>query len=210
LLIDEIRVDNNKIIRLVKGDITERRTNEKEEGDDNDNDIDVIVNAANSYLKHGGGVAGAIVRKGGREIQEESNKIGFVPVGSSVITTAGKLPFKAVIHTVGPQMGQGQEDKKLAKAVKSSLTLASDKKFKSVSMPAISSGIFGFPKDRCAQILVGEARRFMENQGQNSSLRIIEFCIIDQETIEYFKKEFTNVKDEAISTNNNSSSEARP
>ena len=191
IIIDQIQIDDKRIIRLVKGDITERS-----EGDD----IDVIVNAANSYLKHGGGVAGAIVRKGGREIQEESNKIGFVPVGSSVITTAGRLPFKAVIHAVGPRMGEGDEEKKLAKAVKSSLTLASDKKFRGISMPAISSGIFGFPKDKCAYILVGEARRFMEDDGHNSSLETIEFCIIDEETIEYFRREFTDVKDKTIHT----------
>ncbi|HDH53815.1 MAG TPA: macro domain-containing protein, partial [Nitrospirae bacterium] len=79
----------SKILRLVKGDITER-------------DVDVIVNAANSHLKHGGGVAGAIVRKGGAIIQEESDRIGFVPVGSAAMTTAGRLPCKAVIHAVGP------------------------------------------------------------------------------------------------------------
>ena len=88
--------DKKKIIRLVKGDITERA-------------VDAIVNAANSYLKHGGGVAGAIVRKGGGIIQKESDKIGFVPVGSSVITGAGKLPCKAVIHAVGPKMGDGDK-----------------------------------------------------------------------------------------------------
>jgi O-acetyl-ADP-ribose deacetylase len=141
----EINLDNNKILRLVNGDITERN-------------VDAIVNTANSYLRHGGGVAAAIVRKGGVIIQEESDKIvartGFVPVGSAVITTAGKLPCKAVIHTVGPRMGEGNEDSKLRKAVRSSLLLASEKGFRSISMPAISSGIFGFPKDRCAKILV--------------------------------------------------------
>src|SRR5204862_4217538 len=142
-MIDELRVDNDKIIRLVKGDITER-------------DVDVIVNAANSYLKHGGGVAAAIVRKGGAIIQEESDKIGFVPVGSAVITGAGKLPCKAVIHTVGPRMGEGDEDNKLLRALRSTLTLAAEKGFKSISVPAISSGIFGFPKDKCAKILVEE------------------------------------------------------
>jgi O-acetyl-ADP-ribose deacetylase len=140
----EINLDNNKILRLVNGDITERN-------------VDAIVNTANSYLRHGGGVAAAIVRKGGVIIQEESDKIvartGFVPV-LAVITTAGKLPCKAVIHTVGPRMGEGNEDSKLRKAVRSSLLLASEKGFRSISMPAISSGIFGFPKDRCAKILV--------------------------------------------------------
>jgi O-acetyl-ADP-ribose deacetylase (regulator of RNase III) len=126
IVVGEAKLDSNKILRLVKGDITER-------------DVDVIVNAANSYLKHGGGVAAAIVRKGGAIIQEESDKIvvgGFVPVGSAVITTAGKLPCKAVIHTVGPSMGEGNEDNKLLRAVQTSLALAAEKGFKSISMPA--------------------------------------------------------------------------
>src|SRR5215212_7720113 len=165
-LIDEIRISNDKIIRLIKGDIT-------------DQNVDVIVNPANSYLKHGGGVAGAIVRKGGKIIQTESDKIGFVPVGSSVITIAGRLPCKAVIHTVGPRMGEGDEDTKLRAAIRNSLELASDRKFKSISMPAISSGIFGFPKYRCAKILVEEAKNFLVNNNIITSLEIVEFCIID-------------------------------
>src|SRR6266513_3322638 len=108
IVIDQAKIDNNKILRLVKGDITER-------------DVDVIVNAANSYLKHGGGVAAAIVRKGEAIIQEESDKIGFVPVGSAVITSAGKLPCKAVIHTVGPRMSEGDEDNKLLIALHSTI-----------------------------------------------------------------------------------------
>jgi O-acetyl-ADP-ribose deacetylase len=146
-IIAEINLnDNNKIIRLVKGDITER-------------EVDAIVNAANSYLRHGGGgVAAAIVRKGGTIIQQESNKIGFVPVGFAAITTAGKLPCKAIIHAVGSRMGEGDEDNKLRKAVRSSLILASEKGYVSISMPAISSGIFGFPKDRCVRILINEVK----------------------------------------------------
>jgi len=200
-LILEINLDNNKILRLVKGDITERN-------------VDVIVNAANSYLKHGGGVAAAIVRKGGAVIQGESDMIitagGLVPVGSAVITTAGRLPCKAVIHTVGPRMGEGNEDYKLRKAVRSSLLLASEKGFTSISMPAVSSGIFGFPKDRCARILVEESKTFLEgnNNTQNSNisnnnisnnntqskLHIIEFCIFDNETAVHFEKELANIK----------------
>jgi O-acetyl-ADP-ribose deacetylase (regulator of RNase III) len=99
IVLDQIHLDNNKTLRAVFGDITER-------------DVDVIVNAAKSYLKHGGGVAAAIVRKGGKIIQEERDKIGFVPVGSSVITAAGRL-CKAVIHTLGPRMGEGNEVTKL-------------------------------------------------------------------------------------------------
>ena len=191
----EINLAINKILRLVKGDITERN-------------VDVIVNAANSYLKHGGGVAAAIVRKGGAIIQEESDKIvaargGLIQVGSAVISTAGKLSCKAVIHTVGPRMGEGNEDYKLRKAVRSCLLLASAKSFRSISMPAISSGIFGFPKDRCAKILVEESKNFL--QGNNDdygnsinndtipTLDIIEFCIFDDETIDYFEKELADI-----------------
>ncbi|HXX98005.1 MAG TPA: macro domain-containing protein [Candidatus Bathyarchaeia archaeon] len=105
-------------------------------------------------------MAGAIVSKGGSIIQQESNKIGYFQVGSAVITTSGKLPCSAVIHTVGPRMGEGNEDRKLRKAVQSSLKLTADQRFKSISMPAISSGILGFPKDRCAKILMGESKRF--------------------------------------------------
>jgi O-acetyl-ADP-ribose deacetylase len=169
-------VQNGKILRLIKGDITERK-------------VDVIVNAANSYLKHGAGIAGAIVRKGGYSIQEESDRIGFVPVGSAVITTGGKLPCKAVIHAVGPRNGEGDEDNKLKKAVNNSLLLASQKEFASISIPAISSGIFGFPKDRCAEILVSESIKFVQ-MNPMTSLTVIEFCIFDDETLSYFVKEF--------------------
>jgi O-acetyl-ADP-ribose deacetylase len=177
--IDELRLKNDKIIRLVKGDITERK-------------VDVIVNAANSYLKHGAGVAGAIVRKGGLIIQQESDKIGYVEVGSAVRTTSGKLPCDAVIHAVGPKMGQGNEDNKLRKAIQSCLRLAADKGFKSISVPAISSGIFGFPKDRCARILLEESKNFLESKGNTNkvSIEIVEFCIFDDETLSYFKSEF--------------------
>ena len=177
--IDELRLENDKIIRLVNGDITERK-------------VDVIVNAANSYLKHGAGVAGAIVRKGGLIIQQESDKIGHVEVGSAVLTTSGKLPCSAVIHAVGPKMGQGNEDNRLRKAIQSCLRLAADKGFKSISMPAISSGIFGFPKDRCARILLEESKNFLESKGNANkvSIEIVEFCIFDDETLSYFKSEF--------------------
>ncbi|MEM4637114.1 MAG: macro domain-containing protein, partial [Nitrososphaerota archaeon] len=91
------------VIELIKGDIT-------------DLEVDVIVNAANSSLKMGGGVAGAILRKGGRVIQEECDKIGYCPVGGAVITSAGNLKARYVIHAVGPRMGEGDEDRKLRSA----------------------------------------------------------------------------------------------
>jgi len=170
---------NGKLLRLVQGYITER-------------DTDAIVNAANSYLQHGGGVAGAIVRKGGQIIQDESDRIGFVPVGNAAVTTAGKLPSKYVIHAVGPRMGEGDEDNKLKSAVLKSLQLASEKNFQSLSLPAVSSGIFGFPKDRCAMILVKEAAAFLKSNPE-SSLVLIEFCIFDDLTAGYFEKEFNSL-----------------
>lgn len=162
-------------LRLVSADITER-------------DVDAIVNAANSRLQHGGGVAGAIVRKGGRIIQEESDKIGYVPVGGAAITGGGKLKAKYVIHAVGPRMGEGDEDNKLKSAVKSVLNLAVEKRLSTISMPAISAGIFGFPKDRCAKILVGETVDFLQTNAE-TPLTVVEFCIFDQETYKFFKAE---------------------
>jgi O-acetyl-ADP-ribose deacetylase (regulator of RNase III) len=170
---------NGKTLKLVQGDITER-------------DVDAIVNAANAHLQHGGGVAGAIVREGGKIIQEESNRIGYTPVGTAVITGAGKLPAKFVIHAVGPRMGEGDENNKLKSAVLNSLRLASEKGLKSISMPAISSGIFGFPKDRCAEILVREALNYIKANPE-SSLKLIELCVYDDLTMGYFKKEFDKI-----------------
>ena len=174
------RMINKTTIRLVSADLTERN-------------VDAIVNAANSHLQHGGGVAGAIVRKGGQVIQDESNKIGHVPVGNAAITTAGKLKARYVIHAVGPRMGEGDEDNKLKRAITSVLALAAEKKLGSISVPAISAGIFGFPKDRCAKILVGETAAFL--QGNPAiSLELVEFCIIDQEAHEFFRKELAAIK----------------
>lgn len=167
-----------KILRLIKGDITERQ-------------VDAIVNAANSYLQHGGGVAGAIVAKGGEIIQIESNKIGYVPVGEAVYTSAGKLPSKYVIHTVGPRMGEGSEDIKLKNAILNTLKLATKLNIESISIPAISSGIFGFPKDKCAQILIIESFNFLDKE--ETSLKVVEFCIIDDGTLVYFINEFNKL-----------------
>lgn len=174
-IIDEFKVNENRLVRLIEGDITDRK-------------VDVIVNPANSYLVHGGGVAGAIARKGGKIIQEESRRIGFVKVGNSVITSSGNLPCKYVIHTVGPQMGEGNEDEKLTNAINSCLELATQKEFKSISIPAISAGIFGFPKDRCAKILVNETIKYLSQNG-DSNINIIEFCLLDKDTIIEFQKE---------------------
>ncbi len=168
-----------KTIRLVSDDITERG-------------VVAIVNAANSRLQHGVVVAGVIVRKGGRIIQEESNKIGFVPVGGAAITSAGALKAKHVIHTVGPRMGEGDEDNKLKSAMNSVLKLASEKGIASISVPAISAGIFGFPKDRCARILVNETVQYLK-ANEHAFLDLVEFCIYDKEAYGFFKGEMEKI-----------------
>ena len=170
---------NKTTIRLVSADLTER-------------DVDAIVNAANSRLQHGGGVAGAIVRKGGQVIQDESDKIGYVPVGNAAITTAGTLKARYVIHAVGPRMGEGDEDNKLKKAITSVLALAREKELRSISLPAISAGIFGFPKDRCARILVEETVSFLKGN-PGAALELVEFCIVDREALEFFRREIEKI-----------------
>ena len=157
---DEIKI-NRSLIRLLQGDITLMET-------------DAIVNAANSYLKHGGGVAAAISKKGGPVIQKESENIGFVEVGNAVVTSGGDLKAKYVIHAVGPRMGEGKEEKKLRSATQNALKLMKQKDLKSISFPAISSGIFGYPIEKCAEIMIGEAKKFLENE--NSEL-LIQFVL---------------------------------
>jgi O-acetyl-ADP-ribose deacetylase (regulator of RNase III) len=138
-------------LELLQGDITEM-------------DTDAIVNAANAALKMGGGVAGAILRKGGRVIQEECDRIGGTYVGGAVLTTGGNLRAKYVIHAVGPRMGEGDEDRKLRDATLNSLRLADEHGLKSIAFPAISTGIFGFPMDRCAQIMLSATIEYLKGQ----------------------------------------------
>ncbi len=173
---------SGQVIRLVHGDITEER-------------VDAIVNAANSHLTHGGGVAAAIVRKGGVVIQRESDEWvrqhGPVPTGSAVITSAGALPCRAVIHAVGPIWRGGSEDEeeKLRSAALSSFTLAAERGFTSLALPAISAGVFGFPADRCAEILLVAARDFLHEHPE-SSLREIRFVLFDPPTLGAFLSAF--------------------
>jgi putative ATPase len=160
-------------IGIVKGDLTEER-------------VDAIINAANGRLEHGGGVAGAISRKGGPTVQEESRRWvrehGEVPTGGAAITGAGRLPARHVIHAVGPVWGTGDEDAKLAAAVRSALTLARDRGLSTVSLPAISSGIFGFPKERCARVILETVAAF-------AGLDEIRLCNFDDPTVAVFLAE---------------------
>jgi len=168
----EHRTPSGQLLRVVHGDLTEERTA-------------AIVNAANEYLRHGGGVAGAIVRRGGAVIQEESDRIGHVPTGSAAVTGAGALAARRVIHAVGPRMGEGDEDARLASAVRAALAIAERERLESVSLPAISSGIFGFPKDRCAAILVDVVlAHFAANP--DGAVRTVHLCNFDRPTVDVF------------------------
>lgn len=175
-IVTEHRASTGQILRVVHGDITGE-------------DVAAIVNAANDRLQHGGGVAGAIVRAGGRVIQEESDRIGHVPTGRAASTTAGSLKARRVIHAVGPRMGEGDEDEKLASAIRSALAVAEDEGLESVSMPAVSSGIFGFPKDRCARILTDVALAHFAAH-PDGAVRDVRFCNFDRQTVDVFRKEF--------------------
>jgi O-acetyl-ADP-ribose deacetylase (regulator of RNase III) len=163
---------NKTILELTQGDIT-------------DLDTDAIVNAANTALQLGGGVAGAIRRKGGPKIQEECNKIGGTHVGGAVITTGGNLKAKYVIHAVGPRHGEEHEDAKLKDATLNSLILTDKNNLKSVAFPAISTGIFGFPKDRCATIMLSTTIAYLEGP---TKLEKVVYCLYDQKTFEIFKR----------------------
>jgi O-acetyl-ADP-ribose deacetylase (regulator of RNase III) len=163
---------NRSTLELIEGDITEQ-------------DVDAIVNAANSSLILGAGVAGAIRRKGGPTIQEECNRIGSCPVGGAVITTGGNLKARHVIHAVGPRMGEGDEDEKLRSATLSSLQLANREGLESIAFPAISTGIFGFPIDRCAEIMLSTAIDYVRGETQ---IKRVLFVLFGQEAYQVFEE----------------------
>ena len=163
---------NNTVLELLQGDITEQTT-------------DSIVNAANAALQMGGGVAGAIRRRGGPAIQAECNRIGGTHVGGAVITTGGNLAAKYVIHAVGPIHGEEHEDEKLKDATLNSLKLADRNSLKSIAFPAISTGIFGFPKVRCATIMLSTTIAYLEGP---TKLEKVVYCLYDKKTLEIFEQ----------------------
>ncbi|GAB6944010.1 ADP-ribose-binding protein [Vulcanisaeta sp. JCM 14467] len=179
---------NGVIVELIKGDITEV-------------EADAIVNAANSYLEHGGGVAGAIVRRGGWVIQEESRewvrKYGPVPVGGVAVTSAGRLKAKYVIHAVGPRCGI-EPIEKLDDAVTNSLRKAEELNLTSIAFPAISTGIFGCPYDQAARVMARAIRR--EAPGLRSVRRII-ICLYGDEAFNVFSRVFDEELRDYRSTN---------
>lgn len=167
------RTVKGKKIRLMQGDLTELA-------------VDAIVNAANTALVLGGGVAGAIRMKGGPSIQEECNRIGGTTVGEAVVTGAGKLNARYVIHAAGPRYGEGNDEEKLHNATVNSLKRATEKGMLSLAFPAISTGIFGFPKDRCADIMLKATRSFLESE--ETSLQEVIFCLWSKDDLDLFAR----------------------
>jgi O-acetyl-ADP-ribose deacetylase (regulator of RNase III) len=163
----------SRVIELVQGDITEM-------------DTDAIVNAANARLQLGGGVAGAIRRKGGPSIQKECNEHGPIHVGEAAITGGGNLKARYVIHAVGPMMGEGGEDDKLGNATLSSLRLADENGLKSIAFPAVSTGIFGYPIERCARIMLEAA---IEHLKGRTTLEKVVFCLYGADSYGVFEEE---------------------
>jgi O-acetyl-ADP-ribose deacetylase (regulator of RNase III) len=166
-----------QILQIVQGDITTETT-------------DAIVNAANEHLQHSAGVAGAISHKGGPAIQQESDawvrKNGPVSHSKPAWTSGGNLPAKYVIHAVGPVWGDGDEDVKLSEAVRGSLEVAETLKLISISFPAISTGIFGFPKERAGQVIFSAIEQYFSVT--QSKIKQVRLVLFDKATIDAFTR----------------------
>lgn len=159
-------------IKLVQGDITRL-------------DVDAIVNAANENLSSGGGVCGAIHRAAGPQLAEECSRIGACATGHAVLTSAGNLTSRFVIHAVGPvwRGGKQNEEALLAGAYRESLKLAAENNLRTIAFPNISTGIYGFPKRKAATIAVNEVKSFL---GKNETIRCVTFCCFDEENYELY------------------------
>lgn len=166
---------SNQTIQIVQGDITTE-------------EVDAIVNAANERLQHGGGVARTISQRGGPAIQEESDlwirQHGPVSHTHPAWTSGGRLSAKYVIHAVGPVWGGGEEDKKLWDAVTGSLRVVDELKCTSIAMPAISTGIYGFPRERAAGIILSAIEKYFVDN--SSGIKQVRMVLFDQPTVDVF------------------------
>jgi len=160
-------------IEIIQGDITEQ-------------DTEVVVNAANNFLWMGAGVAGAIKRKGGIEIEKEAVAKGPIEVGEAVITSAGKLKVKYIIHAAVMGQDLHTDSEKIKRATRSALKLTEEKKFSSISFPALGTGVGGFSPFHCAKIMIEEAIEFLQ---QSKSVRLVKFVLFDQQTFDAFQEE---------------------
>jgi O-acetyl-ADP-ribose deacetylase (regulator of RNase III) len=163
-----------KEIIIMQGDITEM-------------DVDAIVNAANNDLKLGAGVAGAIRRKGGPSIQQECDRIGRIPVGEAAVTGAGQLKARYVIHAASMSLGSFTTEESLRSSTRNSLLRAHEKGLRTMAFPAIGAGIGGFPVKRCAEIMIGEVRDFLQRQ---TSLEKVYFVLFSEDNLKVFQTVF--------------------
>jgi len=159
-------------IMLLQGDLTEM-------------EVDAIVNAANNDLQLGGGVAGAIRRKGGDAIQRECNAIGSIPVGGAAITAGGKLRARFVIHAASMQLGGETRAHALRSATANSLRIAAEKGLHTIAFPAVGTGVAGFPVSECARIML---REVAEHLKKPSSIEKIYFVLFDAQALSEFEK----------------------
>lgn len=175
-LLSEHIYPSGQRLQIVQGDLTEES-------------VDAIVNAANSQLQHGGGVAAAIARRGGPEIQAKSNdwvrEHGPVTYSVPAVTTGGKLPCSYVIHAVGPVWGEGDEDNKLRAAITGSLRVADQMELTTIAFPAISTGIFGFPKERAARVILSAIQEYLLGDPV-SHILVVRMTLFDKPTIDAF------------------------
>lgn len=162
------------------------------QGDITEAQVDAIVNAANTDLKLGGGVAGAIRTKGGPSIQQECDQLGPVRLGEAAITGGGNLPARYVIHAASMRLGGRTTEPSLREATRNSLLRAKEKDLESIAFPAVGTGIAGFPLDRCAEIMGAEVRDHLKGE---TSLKRVEFVLFDKPSQYVFQHAFAKVAD---------------
>ncbi len=173
------RTINGVTLALLRGNIVEVQA-------------DAIVNAANSGLRGGGGVDGAIHRAGGPTIMEECRKIGGCPTGSAVATTAGKLRAQYVYHAVGPiYSGRSEDAQLLASAYQSCLNLAEQHQVKSIAFPSLSTGVYGYPLEEAAPIAL---RTVIEHIRQPTSLQQVVFVLFGQDSFQAFEQALSQLQ----------------
>jgi O-acetyl-ADP-ribose deacetylase (regulator of RNase III) len=161
------------------------------QGDLTEMDVDAIVNAANNDLQLGGGVAGAIRRKGGAEIQRECDAIGTIPVGGAAITSGGALKARHVIHAASMQLGGQTTAHALRSSTAHALRIAAQNNLKTIAFPAVGTGIAGFPLKECAEIMLREAARHLEGP---TSLDKIYFVLFDEQALGAFESAFAEMR----------------
>lgn len=171
-----------------------------EQGDITRVEVDAIVNAANSGLRGGGGVDGAIHRAGGPQIMEECRRIGGCPTGEARMTTGGRLPARFVIHAVGPVWSGGGrgEPALLASAYRYSLRLAEEQGLRSIAFPSISTGVYGYPVALAARVALRAVRDFCRAAGAGASLRSVTFVLFTADTLRAYEEALGEVAAEPI------------